>query len=127
VIFCATQSQRIANDERLCYAITSSPPRCFFQLHGFIECEDCALHFAVVGRLSRDPLQPQPRSGHKGKQRAAMLSGKANNLVRDAAISGSKAMRIPKRAQNVCTGIAIYTNMEIIITVIKKLVPQRGW
>src|SRR3954471_22985829 len=43
------------------------------------------------------------------------------------AITGSRTMRNPKRAQNVVTGNSMYTKMLISITVIKKLVPQRGW
>src|SRR6266700_4356169 len=42
-------------------------------------------------------------------------------------ITGNSAMRIANRAKNVCTGTSMYTKIEIIITVIRKLVPQRGW
>src|SRR6266851_9766200 len=47
------------------------------------------------------------------------------------AITGSSAIRIPNLAQNVVTGntadTTMYTIIEISITVIRKLVPQRGW
>jgi hypothetical protein len=97
-----------------------------FQLHGFIQRDDCALDLAVVRRLRRDPLQPQSRRRHQREQRAAMFGGEANDLVGNAAISGSSAIRMPNRDQKVCTGIAMYTSIEMIITVIRKLVPQRG-
>ena len=50
----------------------------FFQLHGFVERENGAFYFAVIGRLGGDPLQPQSGRGHQGKERAAMLGGEAN-------------------------------------------------
>src|SRR6478672_2129600 len=57
----------------------------------------------------------------------------ANRMIsyETPAITGSNTMRMPNLAQNVVTGntadTAMYTMIEISITVIRKLVPQRGW
>src|SRR5271165_5233151 len=55
-----------------------------FELHGLIQRHDCTLDFAVIWRLRGDPLQPQSRRRHQREERAAMFSGKANDLVGDA-------------------------------------------
>ena len=85
----------------------------------------------VVGRrLGGDALQPEAGRGHQREQRSAMLGGEANDLVRDAGDHRQQRDAHAKRAQNVVTGTpdtSMYTMIEISITVIRKLVPQRGW
>ena len=66
------------------------------------------------------------RSGHQREQRTAMLGGKADDLVRNAGNHGQQRNANAEPCPERLTGIAMYTNIEMIITVIRKLVPQRG-
>src|SRR5580704_19743493 len=57
----------------------------------------------------------------------------ANRIIsyETPAITGSRTIRTANLAQNVVIGntaeTRMYTTIEMIITVIRKLVPQRGW
>src|ERR1019366_4975850 len=67
-----------------------------FQRHGRIESDDRAFHFAVVRRLRRDALQPQPGSCHQRKERAAMLGREADDLIRNPRNHGQESNALPE-------------------------------
>ena len=111
--------------------MTNSPPCCFFERHGVVQRDDGALGLVVGRRLGGDALQPEAGRGHQGEQRSAMLGGEADDLVRDAGDHRQQhdahAELGPERGYRDHRDTRMYTMIEISITVIRKLVPQRGW
>src|SRR5579872_6171887 len=115
------------HDQRRCYAITNSPPFAFSRLIECSRAEMAHTAWSSVGGWVVTRCSHRPGAVMIANSDLRRLAAKRMISYATPVITGSNAIRNAKRAQNVVTGKSMYTKMEMIITVMRKLVPQRGW